>query len=71
MKYKVKVEKLMYAHGSITVDCDSEYDAVKLVLNNIQNNVLTPDDIKWEEPKYAPRSLDVTGDVETICKVLL
>ena len=64
MKFKVSVEKRMYATGNVTVDCDNLDQAVKLVQNQIDNGVLTPDSIDWSDNEYETDTFATTGDVD-------
>ena len=64
MKFKVSVEKRMYATGAITVDCDNANQAVELVQNQIDNGILQTTTIEWGDGQYEDCSFTTTGDVD-------
>lgn len=65
MKYKVSVEKRMYATGTVIVNnAESEDDAVNAVRRMIDRGELQTTSVAWDDPVYEDSSFDTTGDVE-------
>jgi hypothetical protein len=64
MKYKVSVEKRMYATGAVAVDCGDPDMAVQLVQKKISNGDIQTADVEWGEPEYEDSSFWTTDDVE-------
>jgi len=63
MKFKVNVEKKMYATGVVEVDCNTCEQAVKLVQNQIDKG-LSIEDVEWDDAQYEDWSFTTTGDVD-------
>lgn len=65
MKYKVSVEKRMYATGTVVVtNAESEEHAVSTVRDMIDRGELQTTSVKWGDAEYEDSSFDTTGDVE-------
>ena len=64
MKFKVSVEKRLYATGVVEVDCDNADQAVELVENQIDNGVLQTTTVEWSDARYEDCSFATTGDVD-------
>ena len=64
MIFKVSVEKRMYATGEVTIDCDTEDQAIELVQNQIDNGSLQTFAVKWDDAQYEDCSFTTTGDVD-------
>ena len=64
MEFKVSVEKQMYATGEVTVDCDTERQAVELVENQILKGYLQTTAVDWSDAQYEDCSFTTTGDVD-------
>jgi len=63
-KFKVGVEKRMYATGTVTVDCDDADQAAEMVQRQINSGALQTTAVEWSEPKYEDFTFETTGDVE-------
>ena len=63
-KYKVFVEKKMYAIGTVKVDAANECDAIDDVRDRIASRNIQTTDVEWYNPQYDDHSFDATGDVD-------
>ena len=66
MKFKVSVEKRLYATGAVEVDCDNHEQAVEMIQSQIDKDELQTSSILWDEANYEDCSFTTTGDVEDI-----
>lgn len=64
MKFKVQVEKRMYALGTVEVDCDNAGDAIDMVQNQINNGILQTTHVKWDKAQYEDCSFETTREVD-------
>lgn len=64
MKFKVQVEKRMYALGTVEVDCNHAGEAIGMVQNQINNGILQTTHVKWDKAQYEDCSFDTTGEVD-------
>lgn len=63
-KFKVTVQKYMYASGVVTIDAPDAQAAEAAVQSSIQSRVLEMDTINWDDPVYEAGTFETTGDVE-------
>lgn len=63
-KFKVSVEKRMYATGIVEVSARTPELAQTKVEKMIMEGKLQTNDIEWSEPEYEDCSLFTTGDVD-------
>jgi hypothetical protein len=64
MKYIVSVEKVTRSTGSVTVECDTEEQAIELVQRQIDSGEIKTSDVEWDDPRYEDFSFTTTGDVD-------
>lgn len=64
MKYGVSVEKRLYATGIVTVEAESEDDAIAQVEADIVAGRLQTTAVEWGELEYEDSTFQTTGDVD-------
>jgi len=64
MKFKVGVEKRMYATGTVEVDCDNDLQAIRLVQDRIDTGALQTASVEWGDAEYEACSFMTTGDID-------
>ena len=64
MKYKVSVQKYMYATGIVEIEADSPEDAFENVELMIEKGELKREDVEWGEPCYEDGTFETTEDVD-------
>ena len=64
MKYKVTVQKSMYASGVVEIEAASDGEAEELVQRQIEDGTLNKGDVLWDDPVDEEGSFEVSGDVE-------
>ena len=64
MKFKVYVEKRMYACGEIEIEAANEDEAVEMVERKIAKGDIQTTAVKWGDLVYEDCSFATTGDVE-------
>ena len=65
-KFRVSVEKKMYATGTVEVLSACMDDAIDNVRVRILAGEIQTTDVDWNDPQYEDCSFDVTGDVEEV-----
>lgn len=65
-KFKVTVEKEMYASGVVIVEAEDPTEAVVKVKRMIGSGKLQTTDVDWGETQYEDCSFDTTGDVDDV-----
>ena len=63
-KFRVSVEKRLYATGSVEILANNSEEALEKVQERINTGKLQTTQIKWSEPEYEDGSFDITGDVD-------
>lgn len=63
-KYRVSVERRMYATGSVVVLADSPEEAQAAVDRRIDSGVLQTTGVEWGDAQYEDCSFATTGDID-------
>ena len=63
-RFRVAVEKKMYATGFVEVEANNECDAIDDVRDRITSGETQTTDVEWDDPQYEDDSFDTTGDAD-------